>query len=86
MFDGLLKKLFGDKNQKDLNELLPIVGSSNEAFHKLKNLSDDELRGKTHEFREIINKSYLDLRNEVKKLKEKAKSYTLEISEKETIY
>ena len=56
MFDGLLKKLFGDKNQKDLNELLPIVGSTNEAFHKLKNLSDDELRGKTHEFREIINK------------------------------
>ena len=86
MFDGLLKKLFGDKNQKDLNELLPIVGFTNEAFHKLKNISDDELRGKTHEFREIINNSYLDLRNEVKELKEKAKSYALEISEKETIY
>ena len=36
MFDGLLKKLFGDKNQKDLNELLPIVGSTNEAFQKIK--------------------------------------------------
>ena len=86
MFDGLFKKLFGDNSQKDLNGVLPVVGFTNEAFHKLKNISDDELRGKTQEFREIINNSYLDLRNEVKELKEKAKSYALEISEKETIY
>ena len=46
MFDGLLKKLFGDKNQKDLNELIPIVDFTNEAFNKLKNISDDELKKK----------------------------------------
>ena len=35
MLDGILKKIFGDKNQKDLNELLPIVDLTNEAYEKL---------------------------------------------------
>ena len=30
MFDGILKKLFGDKNKKDLDELLPVVESTNQ--------------------------------------------------------
>ena len=51
MLDGILKKLFGDKNQKDLNELLPIVDSTNEAYEKFR-ISDDELRNKTKEFKE----------------------------------
>ena len=38
MLDGILKKIFGDKNQKDLNELLPIVDQTNEAYEKLQAL------------------------------------------------
>jgi preprotein translocase subunit SecA len=46
MLDGILKKLFGDKNQKDLNELAPIVDSTNEQYVKLRDISDDQLREK----------------------------------------
>ena len=41
MFDGILKKLFGDKNKKDLDELFPVVESTNQFSEKLINLSDD---------------------------------------------
>ena len=43
MFDGILKKLFGDKNQKDLDELFPVIDSTNQFSQKLIHISDDEL-------------------------------------------
>ena len=86
MLDGILKKIFGDKNQKDLNELLPIVDLTNEAHEKLQSISDDELRNKTKEFKEIIIDSCISFRNEIKDLKNNANSDLLNISEKEAIY
>ena len=77
MLDGILKKLFGDKNQKDLNELIPIVDSTNEAFQKIQNISDDDLRKKTQDFKEVINISCKDFRNKVQELKENDKSDSL---------
>jgi len=44
MFDAIFKKLFGDKSQKDLNELLPIVDDVNVEFDKIQGLSDDEIK------------------------------------------
>ena len=86
MLDGILKKIFGDKNQKDLNELLPIVDLTNEAHLKLQDISDDELRNKTNEFKNIIKDSCKPSRDEINNLKNKAKSNELNISEKEAIY
>ena len=86
MLDGILKKIFGDKNQKDLNELLPIVDLTNEAYEKLHGISDDELRNKTKEFKDIISNSCKSFRDEIKDLKNNAKSDELNISEKEAIY
>ena len=86
MLDGILKKIFGDKNQKDLNELLPIVDLTNKAHEKLQSISDDELRNKTKEFKEIIIDSCISFRNEIKDLKNNANSDLLNISEKEAIY
>tara|TARA_Y100000768_G_scaffold258074_1_gene196246 strand:- start:3743 stop:7132 length:3390 start_codon:yes stop_codon:yes gene_type:complete len=86
MLDGILKKIFGDKNQKDLNELLPIVDLTNEAYEKLQGISDDELRNKTKEFKDIISDSCKSFRVEIKGLKNNAKSDELNISEKEAIY
>ena len=48
MFEGILKKIFGDKNQNDLTELSPIIELSNLAYKDLANLSDDLLREKTN--------------------------------------
>jgi preprotein translocase subunit SecA len=57
MFEGILKKIFGDKSQKDLTELSPVVDATNEAYIPLKNLTDDQLRDKTADFKLKIKKS-----------------------------
>ncbi|CAI8154529.1 MAG: Protein translocase subunit SecA [Crocinitomicaceae bacterium] len=85
MFDGILKKLFGDKNKKDLDELLPVVESTNQFSEKLINLSDDELRAKTSEFKKTLENSRQATLKEIEDLKEKANS-DLDISQKEVIY
>nr|AOE11239.1 preprotein translocase subunit SecA [uncultured bacterium] len=85
MFDGILKKLFGDKNQKDLDELFPVVGDTNQFSEKLINISDDELRIKTDDFKKTLANSCESIQNEIKDLKVKANS-DLDISEKEAIY
>ena len=85
MFDGILKKLFGDKNKKDLDELFPVVESTNQFSQKLINLSDDELRAKTSEFKKTLENSRQVTLKEIEDLKEKANS-DLDISQKEVIY
>ncbi|MBL17432.1 MAG: preprotein translocase subunit SecA, partial [Crocinitomicaceae bacterium] len=86
MLDGILKKIFGDKNQKDLTELSPIVDLTNDAYQQLQNLSDDQLREKTAEFKSAIENSCISVRENKSNLKEKALSVNLSISEKEAIY
>lgn len=52
---GFLSLLFGgDKSQKDVKKLNPIVDQINQRFEEYKNLSNDELRGKTKYFKEKI--------------------------------
>ena len=47
----LIKKIFGDKHEKDLKTLWPIVEEINGHYETIKNLSNDELRNKTTEFK-----------------------------------
>ncbi len=54
MIGGLLKKVIGDRNQREIRKLWPIVHQINEHFEKLKSLSDAELRAKTDEFKQRL--------------------------------
>jgi preprotein translocase subunit SecA len=47
----LLKKLFGTKHQRDLKILRPLVERVNFFEEQYQSLSDDQLRGKTDEFK-----------------------------------
>ncbi|TXB62007.1 preprotein translocase subunit SecA [Phaeodactylibacter luteus] len=49
-----LKKVFGTKQERDVNTYTPIVEEINEIFEGLSSLSNDELRNKTREFRTRI--------------------------------
>ncbi len=55
------KSLFGDKNKRELEKLWPIVEQINQQFEGLDTLSDEELRGKTDEFRQRIKESVADI-------------------------
>ena len=74
MLQGLLKKVFGDKNTKILKELWPIVDQINEEYEKIKDYSDDELRAKTDEFKERLQNETKELREKIDGLKNKLTS------------
>src|SRR5437899_6420073 len=52
MLDTLLAKVVGTQNERELKRLRPIVAEVNAFEPAIKSLSDDQLRGKTAEFRQ----------------------------------
>lgn len=60
---SIFSKIFGDPNEKYIKKLEPIVQKINELELDIQKLSDEELRGKTEEFRKRIsvNESLDDL-------------------------
>jgi preprotein translocase subunit SecA len=71
---SLIKAIFGDKQTKDLKKLWPIVDEINEEYEKIKNLSDDELKAKTSEFKERIQNHTSELRQKIEETKAKLQS------------
>ena len=52
---GFLSKMFGgSKSEKDVKAILPLVSRINQNFQTYQSLTNDELRGKTVEFRQRI--------------------------------
>ncbi|MBA4374394.1 MAG: preprotein translocase subunit SecA [Thermodesulfovibrio sp.] len=51
---GILKKLIGTKNDREIKRLIPVVDRVNSFESAAASLTDAELRGKTDEFRERI--------------------------------
>ncbi len=67
-----LSKIFGNKADKDIKAIQPIVAKINEEYARLESISDDELRGKTIQLREIIA-------NDLKEFDEQIADYNKEI-------
>jgi preprotein translocase subunit SecA len=82
---GFLRKLFGNKHERDVKEILPIVDQINNEYKKLGSLSNDELRNKTFEFRAIIKEYLKDIDNDIQELKNAAQQ-TEDISKKQDFF
>ena len=54
MFLNVLQKIFGSKNERELNRLKPLIGAINELEPAVAQLSDGQLQAKTGEFRERL--------------------------------
>ncbi|MGE5489008.1 MAG: preprotein translocase subunit SecA [bacterium] len=54
MFDAILAKIFGTKNERQIKAILPIVQAINALEPAIQKLSDAELAHKTVEFREKL--------------------------------
>lgn len=70
----LIKKIFGDKHEKDLKVIWPIVSEINDHYETIKNLTDDELINKTKEFREKIQAHTEATRKNIDELKTRLQS------------
>jgi len=82
-----LSKLLGNKADKDLKIITPFANDIKAMEGSIAELSNDQLRAKTYEFKERI-KSYIENEeSEIKHLKDSIEENPdLDIDEKESIY
>ena len=85
LFD-FTKKLFGNKYDKDLKEINPIVEKIKAVYASIQALSNDEIRQKTESFKKQIKQATKELEDDIKSLTEKAENSDIELQEKEDIY
>jgi len=85
-FLNILGKLFGNKYEKDVKEIKPIVEQINSEFEKLKNLDNNELRNKTVDLKKQIQEFIAFDKEEIKRLKQKSLLKSTSTQEKEDIY
>ncbi len=85
---GFISKLFGgSKSEKDVKKIQPLVDEINKNFEQYKALSNDELRGKTQEFRKRIQEYISDLNTQIADKKQQAEDDTsLSLADREKIY
>ncbi len=81
MLDKILKTIFGSKHEKDRKRLLPYVEEINQYFEEYESLSDDEVKAKTNEFREIIKEQTKELEDERDLLLKKFRTEALDAAE-----
>ncbi len=85
--NSLLKKIFGDKSEKELKAIWPIVTKINQEFDGLRSLSNDELRAKSAGLKVQIADYIRAKEEEVEALKTKAEENPdIDIEEKEKLY
>ena len=79
-------KLFGNKYDKDLKEINPIIDKIKAVYPSIQSLSNDELRSKTESFKKQIKDASSNLQSEIELLTEKAENTDVELQEKEDLY
>ncbi len=80
-------KLFGTKSDRDIKEVAPYVNQINERYTGLSGLSDDELRGKTQEIKDIISADLKSIDDQLAALhKEIEDNPNQDIHQKEAIF
>lgn len=85
VLDSVLKMFVGDKSQKDVTKLQPIVDQIKEAEADLEKLSLDELRQKTFDFKQKISDAIAETEEKIKSLGTEAEESD-DIDKKEDIY
>lgn len=66
---NILKKIFGDKKEKDLKQLWPIVEEVNKFYNEYKQLTDSQLQQKTLEFKNLINDRTKEIREKIQEIR-----------------
>ena len=85
ILNSVLKIFIGDKTKKDLKKITPIVREINNYQEKLNKISNDKLRNKTIEFKNLISNSRSEIDKEINDLNNLV-NQTNDINEKEELY
>jgi preprotein translocase subunit SecA len=70
----VLTKIFGTKSERDIKKILPIVEEIKAFEEEIKVLTDDELKGKTESYRQMIRDATSELDDQISEIKGKMDS------------
>lgn len=84
----LFSKLFGSsKSEKDVQQIMPIIQKISQFYEQYQQLTNDELRNKTQEFKQRIQSYLTDIDQEIAAKKQEAESLPEnEIHNRDIIY
>ncbi|RCU43351.1 preprotein translocase subunit SecA [Chryseobacterium lacus] len=85
VLDKILKGFLGDKNANDLKEVKKVVTKIKAVEDNIRQLSDDELRVKTAEFKEKIKSASASVTSEIEQTRKQIQN-TSNIDEKEALF
>ena len=77
-FIQLLRKLFGNKSDRDMKLIQPLVDEVLKIYPEIQALSNDELRARTKELQARIREAGVPLRNQIDELKAKIEQTAIE--------
>lgn len=83
-FNDFLTKLFGNKAQRDLKEVSPVLDKIRAIYPEIDKLSNDELRARTTAVRQRLTDATRSDNEQISKLKKEVES--VELNEREKIY
>jgi preprotein translocase subunit SecA len=80
-------KLFGSKSERDVKSILPLVEKVKVEYAKLGDISNDELRAKTIEFKETIKTGLAGIDAEIQAIKDRTENEPdMDVNEKVELY
>jgi preprotein translocase subunit SecA len=82
----LLKNFFGNKEDRDMKEVYPLVEQVLEVYKTFQTLSNDELRQRTFKLKEKIRDFVKEEETQLEKLKAMGEDPEVDVNEKEDIY
>ena len=84
---GLIKKIVGDKNERDIKEIMPLVEETKAEFAKLENISNDDLRAMSAALKAEIKAYTKAEEDEIDALKKQVDDNPkMDIEEKEALF
>ncbi len=84
---NFIASLFGNKSQRDLKELKPILESCLKAYPHITTLTNDELRDKTQEFKNKISSAISQEEDRVSQIRERLDTeFDMPVPEKQSLY
>jgi preprotein translocase subunit SecA len=84
---NFISKLFGSKSERDVKAILPLVEKVKAEFAKLDQISHDELRARTIDFKETIKQGLTKIDEEIQAIKDQTENNPdMDVHEKVELY
>ncbi len=82
LLNSILGKLFGNKSDRDIKEVTPVVAKIKEEYSRISKLSNDGLREESDRIKQIIDERIKPEENEINQLKIEVEEADIQESEK----